>query len=173
MSGLAEITSCAQEHMPEPGQPMIVCREAGIRNLESAVWLCSKRSRSHAWLFRDVVLTTPSDKPGTLEMNELSLAIRTPRGLAVVVGCSHPGVEKILANAARVDPKLYTVTGGFHLVVTPEPEVKARSRGSIRPAQGRTSRPRALHQRTWFFGLYGDFQARFDPAGVGAVIALP
>ena len=47
------------------------------------------------------VLTTLSHKPGTLEMTEVSLAIRTPRGLAVVVGCSHPGVERILAKRRR------------------------------------------------------------------------
>src|SRR5688572_26426414 len=74
------------------------------------------------------VLSVQSDKPGTLEMNELSLAIRTPRGLAVVVGCSHPGVEKILAQAAKIDPRLYTVTGGFHLVRTPEAEVQRVAR---------------------------------------------
>jgi 7,8-dihydropterin-6-yl-methyl-4-(beta-D-ribofuranosyl)aminobenzene 5'-phosphate synthase len=33
------------------------------------------------------VLTTVSQKPGTRDMNEVSLAIRTPEGLAVVVGC--------------------------------------------------------------------------------------
>src|SRR5207302_2955680 len=37
-----------------------------------------------------------SDKPGTLELRELSLAIRTPNGLVLVVGCSHPGVEHIV-----------------------------------------------------------------------------
>jgi 7,8-dihydropterin-6-yl-methyl-4-(beta-D-ribofuranosyl)aminobenzene 5'-phosphate synthase len=30
------------------------------------------------------ILTTKSQKPGTLEMNELSLAVQTPKGLAVV-----------------------------------------------------------------------------------------
>jgi 7,8-dihydropterin-6-yl-methyl-4-(beta-D-ribofuranosyl)aminobenzene 5'-phosphate synthase len=70
------------------------------------------------------VLTTVSQKPGTRDMNEVSLAIRTPEGLAVVVGCSHPGVEKILENATAIDPQLYTVTGGFHLVVTPAQEVQ-------------------------------------------------
>jgi hypothetical protein len=40
------------------------------------------------------VLTTVSEKPGARDMNEVSLAIKTPKGLAVVVGCSHPGVEK-------------------------------------------------------------------------------
>ena len=47
------------------------------------------------------VLTTRSQKTGTLEMNEVSLAIRTPKGLAIVVGCSHPGVENILRKLRR------------------------------------------------------------------------
>jgi 7,8-dihydropterin-6-yl-methyl-4-(beta-D-ribofuranosyl)aminobenzene 5'-phosphate synthase len=60
----------------------------------------------------------------TLEMNEVSLVIRTPKGLAIVVGCSHPGVEKILEGAAKIDSRLYTVTGGFHLVLTPQEKVQ-------------------------------------------------
>ena len=42
-----------------------------------------------------------SDKPGTLELRELSLAIRTPNGLVLVVGCSHPGVEHIVQEGQR------------------------------------------------------------------------
>jgi hypothetical protein len=61
--------SCAQENILEPGwiiprsQPMIVCREAGIRNLESALCICSKDSRAHAWLFRDVEMENPVRRP--------------------------------------------------------------------------------------------------------------
>jgi hypothetical protein len=36
-----------------------------------------------------------------MEMNEVSLAVGTPKGLVVVVGCSHPGVEKILEGRTR------------------------------------------------------------------------
>jgi 7,8-dihydropterin-6-yl-methyl-4-(beta-D-ribofuranosyl)aminobenzene 5'-phosphate synthase len=119
------------------------------------------------------VLTTRSERPGTIEMNEVSLAIRTPKGLAVVVGCSHPGVEKILENAAKIDPKIYTVTGGFHLVLTPHEEIQ-RVAGILhdtlkveRVAPGHcTGEPG--------FAIFMDkFKERFDAAGVGAVIALP
>ena len=41
-----------------------------------------------------------SDKPTTLELKELSLAIRTDDGLVLVVGCSHPGIDKVV-EAAR------------------------------------------------------------------------
>jgi 7,8-dihydropterin-6-yl-methyl-4-(beta-D-ribofuranosyl)aminobenzene 5'-phosphate synthase len=35
-------------------------------------------------------------------MNELSLAVSTSKGLAIVVGCSHAGVEKILGQAMKL-----------------------------------------------------------------------
>jgi 7,8-dihydropterin-6-yl-methyl-4-(beta-D-ribofuranosyl)aminobenzene 5'-phosphate synthase len=119
------------------------------------------------------VLTTRSEKPGTIEMNEVSLVIRTPKGLAVVVGCSHPGVEKILENAAKIDPKIYTVTGGFHLALTLQEEIQ-RVAGILhdtlkveRVAPGHcTSEPAPAV-------FMENFKERFDAAGVGAVIALP
>src|SRR5215216_6257300 len=35
-----------------------------------------------------------SDSPGTKELKELSLAVDTSEGLVLLVGCSHPGIEK-------------------------------------------------------------------------------
>jgi 7,8-dihydropterin-6-yl-methyl-4-(beta-D-ribofuranosyl)aminobenzene 5'-phosphate synthase len=118
-------------------------------------------------------LTTQSQKKGTVEMNEVSLAIRTPEGLAVVVGCSHPGVEKILAEAAKIDPRLYTVTGGFHLVQTSEPEV--RRVASLLRDELRTARVAPGHCASELgFAVFREmFGERFDPAGVGARIPLP
>ena len=45
-----------------------------------------------------------SDAPGTKELKELSLAINTPEGIVLVVGCSHPGIEKIVEAAAAINP---------------------------------------------------------------------
>ena len=45
-----------------------------------------------------------SDKPTTQELKELTLAIRTPDGLILVVGCSHPGLDRIVAAEARIEP---------------------------------------------------------------------
>src|SRR5881628_7094 len=44
------------------------------------------------------IIPTVSQKPGTLELRELSLALRTPNGLVLVVGCSHPGIETIVGH---------------------------------------------------------------------------
>jgi 7,8-dihydropterin-6-yl-methyl-4-(beta-D-ribofuranosyl)aminobenzene 5'-phosphate synthase len=64
-----------------------------------------------------------SDKPGTLELRELSLAIRTPDGLILVVGCSHPGIDNIVQAAAAIDAHLHIITGGLHLAVATDPEI--------------------------------------------------
>ncbi|MGB9059804.1 MAG: MBL fold metallo-hydrolase, partial [Pseudolabrys sp.] len=58
-----------------------------------------------------------SDAPGTRELKELSLAINTPDGVVLVVGCSHPGLDKIVEAAATINPKIHLIAGGFHLVV--------------------------------------------------------
>jgi 7,8-dihydropterin-6-yl-methyl-4-(beta-D-ribofuranosyl)aminobenzene 5'-phosphate synthase len=58
-----------------------------------------------------------SDTPGTRELKELSLAINTPEGLILIVGCSHPGIEAIVAEAAKINPHVHLVAGGLHLVV--------------------------------------------------------
>ena len=57
-----------------------------------------------------------SDAPGTKELKELSLAINTPDGIVLIVGCSHPGIEAIVAEAAAINPRIRLVAGGFHLV---------------------------------------------------------
>jgi 7,8-dihydropterin-6-yl-methyl-4-(beta-D-ribofuranosyl)aminobenzene 5'-phosphate synthase len=65
-----------------------------------------------------------SDKPGTLELRELSLAINTPDGMVIVVGCSHPGVDKIVAAAAAINPRIHVIADGFHLVVSSEADIE-------------------------------------------------
>jgi 7,8-dihydropterin-6-yl-methyl-4-(beta-D-ribofuranosyl)aminobenzene 5'-phosphate synthase len=64
-----------------------------------------------------------SDAPGTKELKELSLAINTPDGLVLVVGCAHPGIEAIVVEAAKINPHIHFVAGGFHLVVAQDPAI--------------------------------------------------
>jgi 7,8-dihydropterin-6-yl-methyl-4-(beta-D-ribofuranosyl)aminobenzene 5'-phosphate synthase len=61
-----------------------------------------------------------SDAPGTRELKELSLAVNTPDGLVLVVGCSHPGIDKIVEAATAINSKVHLIAGGFHLVVAPD-----------------------------------------------------
>jgi 7,8-dihydropterin-6-yl-methyl-4-(beta-D-ribofuranosyl)aminobenzene 5'-phosphate synthase len=50
---------------------------------------------------------------GELEGVEQSLVLKTDRGIFVLTGCAHPGIESILAAAARFG-ELYGIAGGFH-----------------------------------------------------------
>lgn len=119
------------------------------------------------------VLATRSDKPGTREMNEVSLAVRTPQGLAVIVGCSHPGVEKILENAALIDTRLYTAIGGFHLVQTPPAEIE-RVAGLLHDTlKLQRVAPGHCTSESGFSAFMRRFGDRFDQAGVGATVPLP
>lgn len=120
------------------------------------------------FLFRTV-----SENKGTLEMSELSMAIKTPRGLVVVVGCSHPGIEKILAAASQIDSHLYSVFGGLHLVDQTDEQVvqivsNFQQKWKLeRVAAGHCSGEFAQSQFTMQFG------ARHDHSGLGEAIPLP
>lgn len=71
------------------------------------------------------LISLVSDKPGTLELRELSLALVTPAGMAVVVGCSHTGVDNILREAAAIRPVIWLLAGGFHYVVAKDPDISS------------------------------------------------
>lgn len=69
------------------------------------------------------LITLVSDKPGTLELRELSLAVETPEGLVLLVGCSHPGIDKIAQSAAGINPHIHMIAGGLHLVVANDADI--------------------------------------------------
>ncbi len=66
-----------------------------------------------------------SDVPGTREMRELSLALRTAAGMVMLVGCSHPGIEKIVEAVRSIDERIACIIGGLHLVLTDEVRIRA------------------------------------------------
>jgi 7,8-dihydropterin-6-yl-methyl-4-(beta-D-ribofuranosyl)aminobenzene 5'-phosphate synthase len=120
------------------------------------------------WLF-----SVQSETPGTREMSEVSMGIKTPKGLVLMVGCSHPGIEKILEATSKIDPRIYTVFGGFHLVDMPDAEVSSmvtrfHDKWKLeRAAAGHCTGEFAFSEFNRVFG------SKFDHAGVGSVIDLP
>jgi 7,8-dihydropterin-6-yl-methyl-4-(beta-D-ribofuranosyl)aminobenzene 5'-phosphate synthase len=106
-------------------------------------------------------------------MNELALAIRTPQGMAVVVGCAHPGVENALAATARIDPALYTVTGGFHLVQTELAEINRVISLLHDSLKVQRVAPGHCTGELAFAVLMERFGSRFDRAGLGSILSLP
>jgi 7,8-dihydropterin-6-yl-methyl-4-(beta-D-ribofuranosyl)aminobenzene 5'-phosphate synthase len=59
-----------------------------------------------------------SIKPPFQGLQEVSLLLDTSKGPVILVGCSHPGIERILAAAMGQDPAkpVYILFGGLHLL---------------------------------------------------------
>lgn len=58
-------------------------------------------------------------------MKEQSLIIRTPKGVAIITGCAHPGIVNIVKRAKEIlDDEVLLVMGGFHLKSKSEGEIK-------------------------------------------------
>ncbi|HEX5387916.1 MAG TPA: MBL fold metallo-hydrolase [Gemmatimonadales bacterium] len=116
------------------------------------------------------IISTVSDKPGTLELREISLAVATPAGLVLLVGCSHPGIERIVQASAEVGPHVHMILGGLHLVTTPDDEIERIATalhdrwGIDRIAPGHCTGEPA------FAALWRMFGARYVYAGLGTVI---
>jgi 7,8-dihydropterin-6-yl-methyl-4-(beta-D-ribofuranosyl)aminobenzene 5'-phosphate synthase len=113
-----------------------------------------------------------SDKPGTLELRELSLAINTPDGIAMVVGCSHPGIDKIVAAAAAINPRIHFIAGGFHLVVSSDQEIEkivATLRDTFKVA---FVAPGHCTGEPTFTALKKAFGDHYLYAGLGTIFAL-
>jgi 7,8-dihydropterin-6-yl-methyl-4-(beta-D-ribofuranosyl)aminobenzene 5'-phosphate synthase len=92
-------------------------------------------------------------------IHEQSLVLETRRGVVVVTGCAHPGLENVLAAAAGYG-ELYGVIGGFHGFAKLE---LLRELELIAPCHC-TARKRAIHAQ------YPEQAVR---CGAGTVIELP
>jgi 7,8-dihydropterin-6-yl-methyl-4-(beta-D-ribofuranosyl)aminobenzene 5'-phosphate synthase len=119
------------------------------------------------------IVSTISKTPGTLELRELSLAIQTPEGLVVLVGCSHPGIETILDATRGWGDHVHLIFGGLHMVTSPDTTI-ARIATSLRDGW-RVDRiaPGHCTGEPAFAALKRLFGARYVYAGLGTVIALP
>lgn len=113
-----------------------------------------------------------SNNPGTLELRELSLAIKTAKGLVVIVGCSHPGIENIIEAAKAIDPHIYLIAGGMHLVTTPDPEIQRISLALRDRLQVERIAPGHCTGEPAFAILAKDFGDRYIYAGLGTKIPL-
>jgi 7,8-dihydropterin-6-yl-methyl-4-(beta-D-ribofuranosyl)aminobenzene 5'-phosphate synthase len=60
-----------------------------------------------------------------LDVMEVSLAIDTSEGIVLVVGCSHPTIEKIVEAAkAAINKPIHLVIGGLHLLPATDQETQ-------------------------------------------------
>jgi 7,8-dihydropterin-6-yl-methyl-4-(beta-D-ribofuranosyl)aminobenzene 5'-phosphate synthase len=69
--------------------------------------------RKIVWVDEPVEIAANIYSTGELRGVEQSLAVKTGKGILVVTGCSHPGVDLIL-EAARRFGNVYGIIGGLH-----------------------------------------------------------
>jgi len=118
------------------------------------------------------LLALVSDAPGTRELKELSLAVNTADGVVLVVGCSHPGIERIVEAATAINPKIRLIAGGFHLVVAPD-EVIARAVATLKDTfKVENIAPGHCTGEPTFAALKQAYGDRYLYAGVGTTLPL-
>ena len=112
-----------------------------------------------------------SEAPGTRELKELSLAVNTPDGLVLVVGCSHPGIDKIVEAAATINPKIHLIAGGFHLVVASDDAISKIVTSLKDTFKVENIAPGHCTGEPTFAALKQAFGDRYIYAGVGTSLA--
>ena len=119
------------------------------------------------------IISTVSKTPGTLELRELSLVIRTPEGLVLLVGCSHPGIETILEAAHAWGDHVHLIFGGLHLVTSPDTAI-ARITAALHDVwRVDAIAPGHCTGEPAFAELKRVFGSRYVYAGLGTVTTIP
>jgi 7,8-dihydropterin-6-yl-methyl-4-(beta-D-ribofuranosyl)aminobenzene 5'-phosphate synthase len=118
------------------------------------------------------VIALVSDAPGTRELKELSLALDTPAGLVLIVGCSHPGIEAILAEASKIDPHVHFIAGGLHLVVANDSVVEKATSALHDTYKVDYIAPGHCTGEPAFAALRKSFGDRYIYAGAGTTLSL-
>jgi 7,8-dihydropterin-6-yl-methyl-4-(beta-D-ribofuranosyl)aminobenzene 5'-phosphate synthase len=113
-----------------------------------------------------------SDSPGTKELKELSLAVDTADGVVLVVGCSHPGIEAIVAEAAKIDAHIHVVVGGFHLVTAQDAAIEEAAVALHDTYKVDFIAPGHCTGEPTFAALRKMFGDRYLYAGLGTVLSL-
>ncbi|QHP71960.1 MBL fold metallo-hydrolase [Bradyrhizobium sp. LCT2] len=113
-----------------------------------------------------------SDLPGTKELKELSLAVNTPDGVVLVVGCSHPGIERIVEAATVINPKIHLVAGGFHLVVATDEAIEKIVIALKDKFRVENIAPGHCTGEPTFAALKKAFGARYIYAGLGTSLVI-
>jgi 7,8-dihydropterin-6-yl-methyl-4-(beta-D-ribofuranosyl)aminobenzene 5'-phosphate synthase len=118
------------------------------------------------------LIAVVSDVPGTRELKELSLAINTADGIVLVVGCSHPGIENIVSEAAKINPHIHFIAGGFHLLTAPDPAIERIVTTLHDTYKVDYVAPGHCTGEPTFAALQGEFSDHYLYAGLGTTLNL-
>ncbi|WP_157102371.1 MBL fold metallo-hydrolase [Cloacibacillus porcorum] len=113
-----------QEFLREHAVTQKICR--GLLPLADGCWLVGDFPRVHPFetIPRRFVKGTPPETTADDFSDEICLAMRTERGLVVLVGCSHPGILNMMRHVHEVlKQPIYALFGGTHLVEADEERI--------------------------------------------------
>jgi 7,8-dihydropterin-6-yl-methyl-4-(beta-D-ribofuranosyl)aminobenzene 5'-phosphate synthase len=108
-----------------------------------------------------------------LEVKEISLAIDTPDGIVLIVGCSHPTIEKIVEAAKNtINKPIHLVLGGTHLLPAKDDQIGAIAASLRDNWNVRYLAPAHCTGEPAFAILKESFGDRYVYAGLGTTILL-
>jgi 7,8-dihydropterin-6-yl-methyl-4-(beta-D-ribofuranosyl)aminobenzene 5'-phosphate synthase len=108
-----------------------------------------------------------------LEVKELSLAIDTPDGTVLIVGCSHPTIEKIVEAAkAAINKPIHLIIGGTHLLPAKDDQIKAIATSLHETWKVEYIAPAHCTGEPAFAALKETFGDRYVYAGLGTTVVL-
>ncbi len=93
--------------------------EKGPVMLVPGIWTTGQVERTHKWeeldLFR---IQRESGMEQDSIMDDQGVVISSPKGLAIIAGCSHAGIINTIEQAVRISGinEVFCVLGGFHLI---------------------------------------------------------
>jgi 7,8-dihydropterin-6-yl-methyl-4-(beta-D-ribofuranosyl)aminobenzene 5'-phosphate synthase len=98
--------------------------------------------------------------------------VNTSDGIVLVVGCTHPRIEKIVEAATAINPRIRLIAGGFHLVVAPD-EVIAKAVAALKDTfKVENIAPGHCIGEPTFAALKQAYGDRYLYAGVGTSLPL-
>jgi 7,8-dihydropterin-6-yl-methyl-4-(beta-D-ribofuranosyl)aminobenzene 5'-phosphate synthase len=108
-----------------------------------------------------------------LEVKEISLAIDTPDGIVLIVGCGHPKIEAIVEAAkAALNKPIHLVVGGLHLLPASNEEIRRIATALRDTWKVRFIAPDHCTGERGFAILKEAFSERYIYAGLGTTLQV-
>src|SRR5262249_34224548 len=108
-----------------------------------------------------------------LEVKEISLAIDTPDGIVLIVGCSHSTIEKIVEAAkSTLNKPIHLVLGGTHLLPAKDDQISSIAHSLRDNWNVRYVAPVHCTGEPAFAILKETFRDRYVYAGLGTTVPL-
>jgi 7,8-dihydropterin-6-yl-methyl-4-(beta-D-ribofuranosyl)aminobenzene 5'-phosphate synthase len=105
----------------KPGLRVYIPTDQSLKNYVQSLGLVPIQVNSTVEVAKGIFVVKPLYGPPVEE----ALAVKTSKGLAILVGCSHPGVVNLVNQAVRdLGIKPYLVLGGFHMIGASLQDVK-------------------------------------------------